>query len=99
VVINSISTQLNERDNLGASKSAQQAAKAIAKVESARNTVASLRIDLRKLRADASRDRSPVKASEIKRRITRTTVRLAKARSTLRARYNLLVNMGLVNKR
>lgn len=98
-VITTISSQLSTDDITTGTESARQAANAIAKLESARNTVASLRVELRKLRAQVSRERSSVKISRLQRQITRTASRLGKARSTARARYELLVNMGLVKTR
>lgn len=98
-MITTISSQLSTDDVTTEAESARQAAKAIAKLESARNTVASLRAELRRLRAQVSQERSSVKISRLQRRITRTASRLGKARSTARARYELLVKMGLVKSR
>jgi hypothetical protein len=95
----SISSQLGTSGDSSGNTSVQRAAKAIARVESAKNTVTLLRLDLRKLRAQATRELSSVKVSRIKIKIARTSVRLAKARATLRARYDLVVEMGLVKSR
>lgn len=97
--IASISSQLSTSDSSRVRESSELAAKAIAKLGSAQNAVASIRLELKKLRAQVSRERSAAKASRIRGWITRTTVRLAKARSTLRSRYELLVKMGLAKSR
>jgi len=98
-VVNSISSQLSANDLSNETSPAQQAVKAIAKLESARNIVGSLRLDLNKLRAQLSHERSTVKVSRLQRRIAKTANRLNKAQATLRSRYGLLVKMGLAKTR